>query len=144
MRKTLRAVVAAMTVIVCLLLCWQAVDLCRVGNLPENFSAPGVRIHPVYSLPAVRERLSFLAPALWAYGAVVALALVWQAVTDDKEELKHPAPGVESCPKPASPALRALLYAAAIALIALGVMNGGLRDVLIKAINICTECIGLG
>lgn len=28
--------------------------------------------------------------------------------------------------------------------IVLGVINGGLRDVLFKAINICTECIGLG
>ena len=41
-------------------------------------------------------------------------------------------------------ALRLLLYAAAAALIILGVSNGGLKDVLIKAINICTECIGLG
>ena len=29
-------------------------------------------------------------------------------------------------------------------LIAAGIFNGGLKDVLIKAINICTECIGLG
>lgn len=35
-------------------------------------------------------------------------------------------------------------YAAALSLLAAGVLNGGLRDVLIKAINICTECIGLG
>ena len=39
---------------------------------------------------------------------------------------------------------RCLLLAAAIALIAMGVLNGGMRDVLVKAINICTECIGLG
>ena len=39
---------------------------------------------------------------------------------------------------------RALLLCAAAALIALGVLNGGLWDVLVKAINICTECIGLG
>ena len=31
-----------------------------------------------------------------------------------------------------------------ILLIAAGIFNGGLKDVLIKAINICTECIGLG
>ena len=37
-----------------------------------------------------------------------------------------------------------MLLAAAAALITLGILNGGLRDVLIKAINICTECIGLG
>ena len=41
-------------------------------------------------------------------------------------------------------ALRAGLYAVAIVFIVLGVMNGGLRDVLVKAVNICTECIGLG
>ena len=38
----------------------------------------------------------------------------------------------------------ALIYLLAALLIALGVGNGGLRDVLVKAINICTECIGLG
>jgi len=42
------------------------------------------------------------------------------------------------------PALRIMLYAAAIVFIVLGVMNGGLYDVLVKAIMICTECIGLG
>ena len=40
--------------------------------------------------------------------------------------------------------LRIALYAAAVVFIVLGVMNGGLYDVLVKAINICTECIGLG
>ena len=37
-----------------------------------------------------------------------------------------------------------IIAAAAVALIVLGVMNGGMFDVLVKAINICTECIGLG
>ena len=40
--------------------------------------------------------------------------------------------------------LRGALYVAAAALIACGIANGGMRDVLVKAINICTECIGLG
>lgn len=40
--------------------------------------------------------------------------------------------------------LRGVLYIAAAALIVCGVANGGMRDVLVKAINICTECIGLG
>ena len=38
----------------------------------------------------------------------------------------------------------AAIYLLAALLIALGAVNGGLRDVLVKAINICTECIGLG
>ena len=39
---------------------------------------------------------------------------------------------------------RALLLIAAALMIAAGIANGGLRDVLYKAKNICTECIGLG
>ena len=41
-------------------------------------------------------------------------------------------------------AVRMVLLGIAMVFIVLGVMNGGLRDVLVKAINICTECIGLG
>lgn len=39
---------------------------------------------------------------------------------------------------------RVCIFLLAIMFIVLGVMNGGLYDVLVKAINICTECIGLG
>lgn len=41
-------------------------------------------------------------------------------------------------------ALQILLVVAAIGLIVAGVLNGSARDVLYKAINICTECVGLG
>ena len=40
--------------------------------------------------------------------------------------------------------LRAALILAAVALILLGLFNGGALDVFYKAANICTECIGLG
>ena len=40
--------------------------------------------------------------------------------------------------------LRAALYALALLLLILGVGNQGMRDVLVKAIQICTECISLG
>ncbi len=40
--------------------------------------------------------------------------------------------------------VRVGLAAAGIALVVVGVCNGGMRDVLMKAINICTQCIGLG
>ncbi len=36
------------------------------------------------------------------------------------------------------------LLAIAAALIVPGIINGGLYDVFVKAVNICTECIGLG
>ena len=40
--------------------------------------------------------------------------------------------------------VRGIIFIAAIVFIALGVLNGGAHDVLVKAINICQECIGLG
>ena len=40
--------------------------------------------------------------------------------------------------------LRRVLMAAAVVFIILGVMNGSMKDVLVKAIKICTECVGLG
>lgn len=41
-------------------------------------------------------------------------------------------------------ALWAALFALALLLVLLGVLNGGARDVLTKAVKICSECIGLG
>ena len=40
--------------------------------------------------------------------------------------------------------IRVAVAVVAVAFIVLGVCNGGMTDVLSKAINICTECIGLG
>lgn len=40
--------------------------------------------------------------------------------------------------------LRILILLIAAAFIVIGIMNGGLYDVYVKAINICSECIGLG
>lgn len=40
--------------------------------------------------------------------------------------------------------LRIAVFAVAVVFIGLGIHNGGAQSVLIKAINICSECIGLG
>jgi len=40
--------------------------------------------------------------------------------------------------------VRGVVFVIAVTFIILGIFNGGAHDVLIKAINICTECIGLG
>ena len=41
-------------------------------------------------------------------------------------------------------AVRLCLLAIAMAMLIPGIINGGLYDVFVKAVNICTECIGLG
>ncbi len=40
--------------------------------------------------------------------------------------------------------IRGAVFVVAVVFLIVGIFNGGMRDVLGKAINICTECIGLG
>lgn len=40
--------------------------------------------------------------------------------------------------------VRGIVIVLGIVFVILGVTNGGMRDVFVKAVNICTECIGLG
>lgn len=39
---------------------------------------------------------------------------------------------------------RGIVFVVGVTFVILGIVNGGANDVLVKAINICTECIGLG
>ena len=41
-------------------------------------------------------------------------------------------------------ALWAALVVLGVTLVVLGILNGGMRDVFVKAVRICSECIGLG
>ena len=53
-------------------------------------------------------------------------------------------PSRNTIPKQRLCAMRWGIFIVALLLVILGVLNGGWYDMLVKAINICTECIGLG
>lgn len=95
------------------------------------------------------QMLLHVAPwTLAAFAALMALA-AWEkrSVLRELEAMKTaPAKPAASCggDRQTPGAVRVALYAAAVALIVAGIFNGGMYDVLVKAINICTECIGLG
>ena len=61
----------------------------------------------------------------------------------EREEGLRPEPEAASPPKRHG-VIQAVIIIAAIALIVAGALNGSARDVLYKAITICTECVGLG
>ena len=142
--RWMRAAIAVMTVLVCLLFVWQAADIYLTGNRPENFSAPGVRIQQVYTRADIAARFGHIAPAVYAYLALVAAGLVWQAAAGEKKPRPSVIPPAERKPAGHLAAVRLALLGAAALLVVLGALNGGARDVLVKAVNICTECIGLG
>ena len=57
---------------------------------------------------------------------------------------KSNAPKTETVNADHTGKLRRALLCAALALVVFGFLTGGTADVLTKAVNICTECIGLG
>ena len=69
------------------------------------------------------------------------IALVRAAVAKGNYEIS-PVPQKTTCFSSAK--LRWILLAAGIFLLVYGFFTGGTQDVLTKAVNICTECVGLG
>lgn len=148
MQKTLKIlqwILTAATVGIVLLLCWQCLDIYLTGNHPENFST-GVYHSPVYSAQIVSDQLLLVMPLLVVYGILALLTAMVQLFWGKSP---HPTGKIRPCPPRRQTGkvftiVRITILCLGILFIILGVMNGGSRDVLIKASNICTECIGLG
>ena len=83
-----------------------------------------------------------------AFGAIMVASFFCHRSMEREIDLLKGISGNEAPEAAAKPSrvgyVRIALYAISVVLIVLGINNGGMRDVLIKAINICTECIGLG
>lgn len=165
--RVLRWVMAVVTIVLVAALCWQVVDIYLLGSSAANRTDAGVPLQPIFRWDDVSTRLASLQPLFWGYGALCVLALFLHAFrgqTQFSVAPRHSAGqnGHLRAQKASSSSLtkqyaaesirsrkpvqraRIALYALAIIMMVWGVMNGGLRDVLVKAINICTECIGLG
>ena len=83
-----------------------------------------------------------------AFAAVIAASFLFRRSTEREINILKGIPGTK-VPVPVSKTsvlnpVRMILYVLAVVLVVTGICNGGMRDVLVKAINICTECIGLG
>ena len=143
--KILQWIFSVGTVGIVLLLCWHCLDIYLLGNRPENINA-GVYISQVYSAEIVSARLSMLSPVLLVYAILAAITviahLIWSKPQRTGGKIR-PCPPRRTDEKKTAIA-RIAIICLGVLFIILGSMNGGARDVLVKAINICTECIGLG
>ena len=109
-----------------------------------------------YNASVVSACLWILPCAFVAMGAAVAFLFLENACIERQigyvksalRQSKGIAPADSAEARRVSPRLlmgiRIALFAVALALIIAGILNGGMADVLSKATNICTECIGLG
>lgn len=148
--KYLRWATAAATILLSIALCWQCIDIYIQGSSPENAALKENLLEPVFKMDDVALRLSVLKWPFFAYVillVVSALIRTEGSVAEKKAILcQHPNKSVPQAKKTERNivSIRIAMYIAAAAFIIWGILNGGLRDVLVKAINICTECIGLG
>ena len=97
--------------------------------LPCAFISMGVCIAYVYVESASIERQ---------------IKLVKAAIAESSASLSKVAPKARKSYSKITLCIRVTLAVLALAFIVAGILNGGMADVLAKAIAICTECIGLG
>jgi len=133
---------------------WTAFTLCMVpiaiycadrGHFPERETEAMIASLALHTMPWAAAGLLFL------LGGMLLEEKSMRRETDlARAQLKAgqggrpAAAGAGKLPGRGITAVRSILLLAAGAMIILGALNGSLEDVLMKAINICTECIGLG
>lgn len=107
----------------------------------------GGRQTQMYSVSSVSAHFAALGPGYIFMILILVLSFIFSL-----SEKKDKTPSLDARKYRRAPektaksktAQRTVIFAFSILLIVLGIMNGGLKDVFIKAVNICTECIGLG
>ena len=117
-----------------------SITLERMPQPGETIAAQGISLNPGGKGANQAFALGRLG---WGAALWVVLAMVGRRFRPAQLRIPPRRPDVQR-PVRRLGLLRAALYALALLLLILGVGNQGMRDVLVKAIQICTECIGLG
>ena len=102
-------------------------------------------LESIYTAEEVTRKL-FAAVPLIANSVILLLMCLAVKVKDPDADRPAKAEG-RMTPKKETKSkkiVQAVVVAAAVLLIIAGICNGSALDVLIKGINICTECVGLG
>lgn len=136
-------------------LCLSALGIYRAG-LAARETDP---LAWIYTREKAGEALMRLLPLflLWAAATAAAAALgvrdrnaervatVPEAAAQMKKARQHWEKREQDGPeKRRVTIVRAVVLALAVLLVAAGFLDGSIRDVLVKAVNLCAECIGLG
>ncbi len=142
--KILRMMTALATLLLLGCLGWHCVDIYNQGINADVLAS-------VFSYDQVAERLSGLAvPAVSYIILIIITILISKRCSLPKQRVKNTIvySHKEACAagnaSGSNNMLRWCVLIAGILLILWGIANGSLYDVLVKSINICTECIGLG
>jgi hypothetical protein len=140
-KRILLILMAAVCILLAVFLAAGAVLIYREGMIRKAAD-------PLENVYTPEEAVKVFAAAVPLFLAFLALLVICLAVGVKDPEADRPK-GPSGPVKPAAESkqktmIQAAVVVAAVALIIAGILNGSAGDVLIKAIHICTECIGLG
>jgi len=133
---------AALVAAIVIMLSVSAIRIYSEGKERQKENA----LEQIYTRDRVAEAVAPVLPLVAVSLCMTAGGLLL-GIRDENE--KKPVKSVKNTPVKADDAkkvrtVRIVILSAAGLFIILGLFNGSAKDVLIKAINICTECIGLG
>ena len=151
--KVFLLIQSALCILLAVLLCFTVIGMYREGLLEQAVDP----LHEIFSREKVIGHLLpilpvfFLSLAVTAFGAILG---IWDKNTKSTDDLRagqvqHGSDAARKnlqrqIPLPGLRWLRLALLVLALGMIAAGVFNGSAKDVLNKAVKICTECVGLG
>ncbi len=140
-KKTFMILQTIVCILLTLMLSLSAVRLYREGTARKAQNP----LESIYTPENVADALAPAVPLFLIFAGLQIAGLVLGVKNEDSEQ---PARGSRiRCEQTAlkRPALlQAVIVVVAVILIIAGISNGGARDVLVKAVTICSECIGLG
>jgi len=164
-RKIYLLIQSALCVLIALLLAVSAVRIFVEGSA---YQAAGHPSEWIYTREKVAAALALILPLFLISLAMTVFALIKDIRDEDADQ---PVQDAElgrglTCSRATEPAeavkadaalyktspetarrrvlVRRVLLVAAVCFVIMGIMNGSMKDVLVKAIRICTECVGLG
>lgn len=137
-KKAANVVLIILTLTLALLFAACALDIYRDGMEARRLRADA----DIYTPQAISSHFRLIRPFLVAWFAALIANCVFNP--HGRKEEKKPEGKNDGFPVYGPLWLRYALLCLAFVFTVLGILNGGLKDVLVKAVNICTECIGLG
>lgn len=142
-KKKLRVLLAALYAVVTAMSAAALLSL-YIGGMVAR--AAGDPLAPVFTRENLARAFTPVLPVLIAAAVLTVVCLLTgrngtKGTVSSAPLRKKPEPLPEGR---RTSAVRIILICAAVILIVLGALNGGLRDVLVKAVNLCRECVGIG
>ena len=142
-RKIYQIILAAVSILLAALLCASAVSVYLEGSARRAENP----LENIYTREIAAEKLTLIAPVFLLF-IILLFAGLLPGLRKEKKTghtgTGSEAPAVRKGEEKKKKALQTVVVVTAVILIIAGILNGSAYDVLIKAITICSECIGLG